>query len=403
MISSTVPTTDSGNPLATGTVIEPESNSTNGQLATPSSESQTSNLAPAHTSATEPEVFTPRKEEHQKSTPLTDRTDENQKSSDNQTKPLGRRTSRRFRRSEQDPIIAPGFGTARDIRRLADQLSVGNEIQITPEAVEEVMNARGRGPASSRSTRSGASSDAVEQAPAASSSSAWADFMEEEGVTADAEASKSATSTTSDRKRAPDSNDKDSKKKKVVSADVDDDETKDLLVQHHGLLLQTGTLDTLVVGRSKGAIKNPPAYNLLVPTKILPKVVIRSIHTSSNSCHSIAISNSGVVYGWGRNECHQLASNLLDDVALPTILELPKHSPVVSAATGKSHTLFLYADGSVYATGSNKTGQCGVKANLDTIGSYRKCVFQQRGEIVEAEIKQVSNSKFINLRYDSLS
>jgi alpha-tubulin suppressor-like RCC1 family protein len=58
-----------------------------------------------------------------------------------------------------------------------------------------------------------------------------------------------------------------------------------------------------------------------------------------------------VIWGWGRNECHQLASNLLDDVALPTVLDLPKHSPVISAATGKSHTLFLYADGSVYAIG----------------------------------------------------
>jgi alpha-tubulin suppressor-like RCC1 family protein len=391
MTTSTDPESDSGIALATAVITTTTDNSIEEQLATPSSVTSSLHIPTTGLSAAGISVLEHRQEESEKVSPPTDLFDdkENSKSFDNPTNDNGRRTSRRFHRSEQDKIIAPGFGTARDIRRLAAQLSEGNEIQLTSEAVLEVMNARGQGLAMSRSRRS--ANNAAEEVPK-DSSSAWADFMKEEGVLADDAAVKPVIATALDRKRAQDSNDKDSKKTKADSTVIDDDETKDLLVQHHGLLLQTGSLDTLAVGRSKGSIKNPPSYNLFSPTKILPKVIVRSVHTGSNSCHSIAISSTGVVYGWGRNECHQLASNLLDDVPLPTVLELPKHSSVVSAATGKSHTLFLYADGSVYACGLNKVGQCGVKANLENIGSYRKCVFQEQGEPFEAEIKQVSDA-----------
>jgi hypothetical protein len=261
----------------------------------------TTNIIPALSAASEPTVFTPRKEESQKVTLLPDQSDEKENTHATDTRSKlsdSNRPNRRFRRSEQDPIVAPGFGTARDIRRLAAQLSEGNEIQITPEVVEVVMNAKGQGlPSSSRSSRR-SNNNAAEQVTS-TTSSAWADFMKEEGVIADADsATKPSASTSADRKRSQDSNDTNNKKKKVVATE---DENIDLLVQHHGVLLQAGTLDTAAVGRIKGGMKNPPAYNLNVPTKILPKVIVRSVHTSSNSCHAIAISDNGV-----SNTCHHV-------------------------------------------------------------------------------------------------
>jgi Regulator of chromosome condensation (RCC1) repeat len=307
--------------------------------------------------------------------------------------PRLRRSSRRNNRTDQDPIIAPGFGTIKDIHRLASQLSEGNEITLTPEAVIAMMNSRGEGiRRSSRSSSANPPVDASsEEGGAAAVPSAWASFMKEESTAAGGE-KQDGNDAESTRKRPPQtatgSSDGGKKKKSAAT-----DEGDDLHKQHCGVLVQTGTLNTAVVGRGKVKLENPPSYNLFEPTKLLsPKIAIRTVHTSSNSCHSIAISKEGVVYGWGRNEFNQLASNLPDNVVLPTILtDFPKNSTVISAATGKSHTLVLMDDGSVYAIGVNKSGQCGVKANIESITNFRKCVFQHEGEVIsDIRIKQVS-------------
>lgn len=311
-----------------------------------------------------------------------------------QDQPKLRRSSRRNNRSDQDPIIAPGFGTAKDIARLSAQLSEDSGIILPPEAIVAMMNSRGEGITSSRRSRSNQAADDEENDTApVPGSSAWADFMKEEATDnkkskSDDETSQQDAAAKSERKRTYDIQE-DTKKKSKPEPAVADEEDEDLFEQHCGVLVQTGTMDSTIVGRNKVKIENPPGYNLMEPTKILPDVIVRTVHTSSNSCHSIAISQKYDVYGWGRNEVSQLAGNLPDEVVLPTILDLPKHAKVISAATGKSHTLFLYDDGSVYAIGFNKVGQCGVKANLDNITTYRKCVFQSGGDVVDVQIKQV--------------
>ena len=82
-----------------------------------------------------------------------------------------------------------------------------------------------------------------------------------------------------------------------------------------GILVQAGTLDSAVVGRTK--LKDVAAYHLLTPTRIFNSVPIARVFTSCNAAHSIAIATDGTAYGWGRNEAGQLSHDLPDDIVLP--------------------------------------------------------------------------------------
>lgn len=50
---------------------------------------------------------------------------------------------------------------------------------------------------------------------------------------------------------------------------------------------------------------------------------------------------------------------------------------VVDGAVGKNHTLFLTDDGSVYACGENKCGQCGLGNANATVLTPTKMDFQE--------------------------
>lgn len=258
---------------------------------------------------------------------------------------------------EHDPIVAEGFGTRKDLQRLAKQLSIGG-IEFTEQAVAVLMRSRGRG----------IGGDDAPAAPPASS--AWADFMKEEGVE-DAAApapAPTASSASAGVKRSYQLTEasaaKSSKKQKLVG----------------GALLQTGTLDASIVGRAKSKLEEP--YHLVVPTRILPGVKIAKIFTGCNAVHSIAVDVGGTAYAWGRNEAGQLGSSLPTNIVTPTPLELP--DKLVAAAMGKSHTVVLLENGELWATGANKVGQCGVRTFTD-VPQWRKCIVPE-----DVSIKQVS-------------
>lgn len=259
---------------------------------------------------------------------------------------------------QHDPILYPGFGTAKDIQRLAADLS--SESQRLPvEAVEVIMKSRGRG------------LNASDEAPAAPViSNAWASFMQEEGVdnkrkspgrkTEQEEDSKATTSLSAETSRVY--HDGSSKKSKQTA----------------GVLIQTGTLDATIVGRSKS--NDAAEYHLMIPTCLSLPRKITSVFTSCSAVHSIALAEDGTCYGWGRNESQQLTAQLPQNVYFPTEMPCP---PVKSAATGKSHTILLYADGTLWATGSNKSGQCGIKSKVESVPSLKSMPF-------DGEVKQIT-------------
>jgi hypothetical protein len=324
-------------------------------------------------------------------------------------------TTRRRRSArvlEHDPILAPGFGTRKDISKLARELSA-NGTTLTVAAVEALMKSRGTGVRRSQEAEAPAAA-----AAAAPASTAWADFMAEEGTTTAgaataatgagsatasgsgaAAAAAASTPTPAASTSTTTSQAEDSKKRKSVSTGVPGARrVYELPIgeslepgsakkakgtageEQGGVLLQAGTLDSATVGRTKSKLTEP--YHLTVPTKILPNVRITKVFASCNAVHSIALDSTGQAWCWGRNEAGQLGATFPAEVILPAPMELPG-GKMVMAAIGKSHTLFLMEDGSVCAVGANKAGQCGVKSSVDLIPNYRKCVLPEDVTIVK--------------------
>ena len=295
-------------------------------------------------------------------------------------------TQRRSRRSNE--VIAPGFGTRQDLERLARDLSSDSVFPVA--AVQAMMESRGRGIRSSR--RSGDAAAAA-SAPVTSTpvSSAWADFMKEEGVNdasqgtdskrsaADSDEANPASSTTGNRTYTL-ALGKDKKKKKSC-----------------GLLVQAGTLEWTVVGRTKN-FNWDAAYTLTAPT-ILSGLRVHSVFTAGHACHSLAIAENGKVYGWGRNESNNLTSSLGKNVWAPTELPGIPSGNVLSASVGKSHTLVLVDKEGIYAVGSNKVGQCGVNKGTEQVANFRKSNF---ADGLDPEIVKVRAS-IPTARYVSLS
>lgn len=328
--------------------------------------------------------------------------------------PGTRRSARARTQQLQDPVIAPGFGTAKDLQRLARELSTSTDTTtatgtslLPVEAVQCMMESRGRGIRSStRTTAADSADDATNPAAATPVSSAWADFMTEAGVGAggettatapDTKASKrsredagtAGTATASNSAAAAHSNSASESRvyNKKTKSDDDVDDTKKAADDKGGdggggVLVQTGTLDSAAVGRSK-KLDLDAAHCLMVPTRILlGSVKIANVFAAGHACHSIAISVTGVCYGWGRNESQQLGSQLPTNVYEPTVISIDTatatgtaNTAVKSAAVGKSHTLLLLESGQVCAAGFNKLGQCGIKSSTETVPNFRKCVF----------------------------
>ena len=130
----------------------------------------------------------------------------------------------------------------------------------------------------------------------------------------------------------------------------------------------------------------------------LPTMVTK-VFSAGHSVHAICLDTNGQVYGWGRNEAQQLGTSRPTNVYWPTPLDdFESESPIVQAATGKSHTLFLNKNGEVWALGSNKFGQCGVKPGpaSETVNTPRITAVPAGIEMAEVSNEEVWKGIFRN-------
>lgn len=314
------------------------------------------------------------------------------------------RTKRQRRTKSTSPVVAPGGGTQEDVNNLASNLG------MDASSVQAMLNCGGTGIGSR--TRNKASGDLEEDAP---TSSAWADFMSEEGfgdaaaTTASGGDSKAeekvedSKDVTNGKGLAQDANDEDvkpiyilpivprmaipnSKGKKKSSSKSDNKATN---VITPGILAQTGTMDSQIIGRTKRPLKSASEspFDLQAPTilgynSIFNKIPIGFIAASSSSCHSIAIDITGKAYTWGRNELGQcgVSGAASKCVGTPTpIKEVPKDDTgnpriFVGGAVGKSHSVLVDLEGKVFSVGLNKYGQCGVNHAMENCWNWKKGV-----------------------------
>jgi len=157
-----------------------------------------------------------------------------------------------------------------------------------------------------------------------------------------------------------------------------------------GLLAQTGTLDATMPGRSKGISKDDLAHELQAPTLLFPSVFggskVAFVATSPTAAHSVAITDRGEAYGWGRNETGQLGlGHSSAAVPVPTPLSAAgadgEDVTFVGAAVGKYHTVLVGSDGHAYASGGNGCGQLGVNnQGIKQSDRFRRCVVAGDGD-----------------------
>ena len=154
-----------------------------------------------------------------------------------------------------------------------------------------------------------------------------------------------------------------------------------------GILVQSGTLDHAIVGRSRRSLKqmidNP--LDLTEPT-ILPvpypesaPASLRKIVKIASSCtsvHCLAIGAGGELYGWGRNDSGQLGMGAEDlkPRTTPALINHPSREAIKAIATGKHHSIIIDASGIGYGCGRSTEGQCGVNREVDLVPTFRRQV-----------------------------
>lgn len=124
-----------------------------------------------------------------------------------------------------------------------------------------------------------------------------------------------------------------------------------------GELLFCGATNWDLVGRKKG----PTDSNLVSPTRLRPLVGvdIRFVASGCTSCHCVALDVEGRCYTWGRNDRGQLGHGDKIQRDRPTAVSgLSKHK-IVTAGSGRSHTVVVTEDGISLSFGWNKHGQLG--------------------------------------------
>ena len=322
-----------------------------------------------------------------------------------------RRTRSKTSSSE---IVAPGGGTQADVNKLAHTLG------LESDSVAEILSCGGNGIASERSSRSNSSGLVTDKKTVASS--AWADFMADDGEGGDGDASKSTAkesaaengasgSGSGTRGSTKASTEESQNKRAKIESDVkayglpilprmrppSDTSSDPSKYVAPGVLAMTGTLDAKMVGRTKRTLKE--IYDLQEPTVLGLQSVFEGKHvgaiiTASTACHSIVITTEGDAYAWGRNESGQCGfGTTTANVPFPKKIEVTGNldGKFVGGAVGKSHSILIDESGVCYAVGWNKYGQCGVNTSNEAVLGWRKCILASASD---AKIVQVSSTLF---------
>ncbi|XP_022438017.1 E3 ISG15--protein ligase HERC5 isoform X3 [Delphinapterus leucas] len=95
------------------------------------------------------------------------------------------------------------------------------------------------------------------------------------------------------------------------------------------------------------------------------------VQISAGEAHSMALSMSGNIYSWGRNDCGQLGLGHTDNKDSPSLIEMLDNQKVEFLACGGSHTALLTKGGLVFTFGAGKYGQLG---HNSTQNELRPCL-----------------------------
>jgi alpha-tubulin suppressor-like RCC1 family protein len=105
--------------------------------------------------------------------------------------------------------------------------------------------------------------------------------------------------------------------------------------------------------------------------QVIPELCHKNIKQFLIVCDFyLALNIEGHIYGWGRNDCGQLAkgyNSSLNEFFKPEVIDFSKNIEIKQMSCGSSHTLALTTQGEIYGWGSNEFGQIGCG---EVYGSY---------------------------------
>lgn len=152
--------------------------------------------------------------------------------------------------------------------------------------------------------------------------------------------------------------------------------------EHCGTLLFCGGTNWDLIGRRElpKTVKKATGPNLWGPHRLssLKGIRVRFVAAGNVACHSVLITEEGKTMTWGRNDKGQLGHGDLVRRDDPLVVEALKNETVISAACGRSHTLFIDERGDVYSCGENKMGQCGIGSQNPAINVPTRISFKRR-------------------------
>jgi alpha-tubulin suppressor-like RCC1 family protein len=105
-----------------------------------------------------------------------------------------------------------------------------------------------------------------------------------------------------------------------------------------------------------GGLGNGNNINSNIPVQVSGLTNVVSI-TAGLFHNTLALKNDGTVWAWGSNESGQLGNGTTNNSTTP--LQVPGLINVASIAAGENHTVALKNDGTVWAWGGNSFGQLG--------------------------------------------
>ena len=135
-----------------------------------------------------------------------------------------------------------------------------------------------------------------------------------------------------------------------------------------------------------------------ISTPIAGKKIVK---IAAGQGHSLALTDDGMVYAWGRNDTGQLGNNATTDAMLPvavTVTGTPmSNKTIVEIASGARHSLAIDSSGKVYAWGRNGSGQLG---NNSTVNALTPVAVQAPAD---KNIIQVSGSGWLGASSSALA
>ncbi|KAA0194131.1 hypothetical protein HAZT_HAZT005946 [Hyalella azteca] len=172
-------------------------------------------------------------------------------------------------------------------------------------------------------------------------------------------------------------------KPEAVSSDAPTEEVENskdekfVVSEECGTLLLSGCVQWNLIGRRN--LKATPALQHFTPrrAKTFANIKVSFVASHCSAAHHIIITQDGTVYTMGRNEKGQLGCGDCEEHAGPVKVNALDGLHVIAGAVGRNHSLFLTDDGTVYACGDNKSGQCGVGNNTAVITTPTKIDFKE--------------------------